>query len=258
MYACVHTFSFLHLIYIYVVGDNFAPLVSQVLNDYFLAPEYLHLPRRMLRGGDFDISHRNHGGSNPAHLRLMDDLMMDTTLGLAEADGHCFSRIVWGYGAHVLYYDTLVTMRRLVADFTHKFIQKVYKLPEPIEFSSSLSIPSSRSAVPSKSHIGKDASPTITAITSTTSIGQHQNLSQDTQFDFSGLKIVYFTRGSSGKGRTMQGEASLVRALRDRGARVLFCCDFSKATLEDQLAYAIHADVVCLAYCIVLYCIVLL
>lgn len=214
----------------FIVGDNFAPLVSQVLHDYFLAPEYIHLPRRMLRGGDFDVNHRSHGvgsSNNPAHLQLMDDLMTDSTLGLAEADGHCFNRVVWGYGAHVLYYDTLVTMRRLVADFTHKFIQKVYKLSEPVEFKTG-----AQHVTASHSHTGHLS----------------QNLTHNVNFNFHGLKIVFFTRGSSGKGRTMQREASLVQALRDHGALVLFCCDFSKATLQDQLSYAVHADVVSLFY----------
>lgn len=173
----------------------------------------------MLRGGDFESSQRGHGGSNPAHLRLMEDLMTHGTLGLAEADGHCFTRVVWGYGAHVLYYDTLVVMRRLVGDFTHRFIQKVYKLPVPVEFAAKAS---SRRL----------------------EIDSNQDQSVNSGLDFGGLKIVYFTRGSSGKGRTMQGEASLVQELRDRGALVVFCCDFSKATLEDQLSMAVHADVV--------------
>jgi hypothetical protein len=61
---------------------------------------------------------------------------------------------------------------------------------------------------------------------------------------FRGLRIVFYTRGSSGKGRSMQNEVLLVRYLVERGAFVVFCCDFSSVALDQQLAYAAHADVV--------------
>ena len=61
----------------------------------------------------------------------------------------------------------------------------------------------------------------------------------------SGLNVVFYTRGSSGTGRSMQGEELLLlRRLAAKGANVVFCCEFSLITIEQQLALALHADVV--------------
>ena len=58
------------------------------------------------------------------------------------------------------------------------------------------------------------------------------------------LKIVIYSRGSSGKGRSMQGEDLLLKGLQEEGAAVVMCCDFERTSLEDQLSFALHADVV--------------
>ena len=47
------------------VGDNFAPLASQIMLDALLAPEFLHMPRKALVGfqpgmsGEFDTGEAN-------------------------------------------------------------------------------------------------------------------------------------------------------------------------------------------------------
>lgn len=58
------------------------------------------------------------------------------------------------------------------------------------------------------------------------------------------MKIVVYSRGSSGKGRTMANEQLLVTALQSKGADAFLCCDFSTTTLYQQLYYAYHADIV--------------
>jgi hypothetical protein len=58
------------------------------------------------------------------------------------------------------------------------------------------------------------------------------------------MKIVVYSRGNSGKGRTMANEQLLVAALQSKGADAFLCCDFSTTTLHQQLYYAYNADVV--------------
>lgn len=58
------------------------------------------------------------------------------------------------------------------------------------------------------------------------------------------LRVVIYTRGSSGQGRTIQNEALLASELTARGAEVMHCCDFGKVGLEQQLYIASQADVV--------------
>ena len=58
------------------------------------------------------------------------------------------------------------------------------------------------------------------------------------------LRVVIYTRGSSGLGRTIQNEALLKQELQSRGADVLHCCDFTRVGLAQQLYIARQADVV--------------
>jgi len=58
------------------------------------------------------------------------------------------------------------------------------------------------------------------------------------------MKMLVYTRGNSGKGRTMQDEGLLVNALQSYGANVFLCCDFHSMSLELQLLHAYYDDVV--------------
>lgn len=58
------------------------------------------------------------------------------------------------------------------------------------------------------------------------------------------LKIVIFTRGDSGFGRSLPGEVLLARGLREMGALVAICCNFDEISLAQQLGYGYHADAV--------------
>jgi hypothetical protein len=58
------------------------------------------------------------------------------------------------------------------------------------------------------------------------------------------LKALVYTRGNSGKGRTIQNEDMIARALQSRGAQVFICCNFANTSLEQQLYYALHADII--------------
>jgi hypothetical protein len=61
---------------------------------------------------------------------------------------------------------------------------------------------------------------------------------------FSGMRMLVYTRGGSGRGRTMQNEQALVAQLQTMGANVFLCCDFNTMSLEQQLLHAYYADVV--------------
>lgn len=58
------------------------------------------------------------------------------------------------------------------------------------------------------------------------------------------LNIIVYTRGNSGKGRTMRDEGLIVNALQRHGANAFLCCNFANTSLEQQLYYAYQADVI--------------
>jgi hypothetical protein len=58
------------------------------------------------------------------------------------------------------------------------------------------------------------------------------------------LNIIVYTRGNSGKGRTMRQEELIVKALQEKGANAFLCCNFGNTSLEQQLYYAYNADVI--------------
>lgn len=204
------------------VGDNFAPLASQILMDAFMNPAFLHLPRMGLVGfpGHSESDH------TVPHLRLVDDLM---TAGFTKADhleGMCFRRVAWGHGPHVLYLDSLVVLRRIMADFARSYVMNNYKISPPKEF---VSITGGGGGGAGAATVDKAPGDSLVV-------------------DGRPLRVVLYSRGTSGKGRSMQGEDLIIKALTLHGAEAAICCDFSRSTLEEQLAYAVHADVVSLCY----------
>lgn len=58
------------------------------------------------------------------------------------------------------------------------------------------------------------------------------------------LRVTLYSRGSSGKGRSIKGEDLLVNALRAKGALVAHLSDFGALSLDQQLSFAIHSDLV--------------
>lgn len=157
-----------------------------------------------------------------------------------QLDRVCFKRVMWGHGAHVLYYDTLVTLRRQVAEFSHLFAQKLYKLQLPFEFQNLTIDPTYDKHYKWRNNFRLFNNDSIAAAKLSV-----LKIKSKTQLEnYKGLRVVFFTRGSSGKGRSMKGEELIVHRLTALGAKVALCCDYSRATLEEQLAYAVNADVV--------------
>lgn len=187
---------------------------------------------------------------------------MDTC---GQVNGMCFRRVVWGHGPHVLYQDTTVALRRLTAEFARKLVFKFYNISYPTVFWSNSNssgrpgafknnltswqvkqpAPSTTAALQIENKIvlyggaeGKQQpNPDLVPVTMTGAATVDRG-------PLSGLNIVFYTRGNSGTGRSMQGEELLLRRLAAEGANVVYCCEFSLITIEQQLALALHADVV--------------
>lgn len=223
----------------HAIGDNLAPLISQIVLDYFLEPSLLHQPRMALSG----FQPVNHEQPNK-HLQMVQDIMTHKSMNLDEMNGMCFRRVIWGHGVHVLYYDTVVRLRRLTADFAHNFVMKRYNLAIPEEFRVDITYPSSSTSSNSTLKSIKTSTRHL-SIVSPSQLFPNLQQQYSKEFDLlQGLKIVLFTRGNSGRGRSIQGEELIISALRKLGAKVASCCEFAVASLETQLAYAAHADVV--------------
>lgn len=122
----------------------------------------------------------------------------------------CFSRMIWGHGSHVMYYDTLLQMRRMIGDFARSFSSIIFDLKVPVVFEKSITTSSKLPLV----------------------------------YDDNSLKVVLFTRGTTGKGRSMQGEDKLLQSLFFAGAVSTWCCNFENTPLAEQIAFAYHADVI--------------
>jgi hypothetical protein len=197
------------------VADNFIPIVQQIMLDYILDPDYVNLPRIKLQGFVPD-----RGIKSIAHMNLVNDIFSSGTLSIDDASGVCFRRVVWGTGMHVLYHDTVVAMRRLIADFVYEYVNSRYVKNVPETF-----------------RVQRSSNSNDVTKVSTTYNTSSQSFNQT-------LNVVIFSRGTSGKGRSMSGENLIQSALESLGANVMLCCDFSTTTLETQLSLAAHADVV--------------
>lgn len=168
--------------FVIIVGDNFAPLASQIVMDAFLAPQFLHLPRLALVGFQPGFTGVNEN-VGVLHLHLLRHLMTDGYTTVDQLDGTCFSRIAWGHGAHLLYYDTLVVLRRLVAEFSRKFVTQFFNLSTPQVFL--------------RSNNSFRASTTIQTN------GLHPMFDRLMK-NGKPLNVVLFSRGNSGRGRLPQ------------------------------------------------------
>jgi len=299
--------STIHNVY-HAVGDNILPLIAQIILDAYLAPQMLHLPRMFLQygsGSDSISGHHKQSRNGVPHLDLLHKLTSAGSITLAQADGMCFRRVVWGHGPHVLYQDSLVTLRRLSAAFARQLALRCYNLTYPLDFLSSYSdssknevneVPATTTTIDTSSSSGtsknlnnhnnnkvkhtkkngrllfndtntsngtsshrrliqlysgsRTSSDSVKFAenpmqsSSIISLDNQRNTNNNNGGQLRGLNIVFFTRGSSGRGRTMQGEELLLQRLLKEGARAVLCCDFNAVTAADQLALAVHADVI--------------
>ena len=110
-----------------------------------------------------------------------------------------------------MFFDGFIFLRRLVTKFARRFVAAMYNLQVPKAFS----LPSTSKG--GGSLVNPDNSP---------------------------LRVVLFTRGSSGRGRSMKGEDKLVQGINNAGGLAVLCCDYDKTSLEEQLSFAYYADAV--------------
>jgi hypothetical protein len=162
----------------------------------------------------------------------------------------CFRRISWGHGSQVMYFDVNVHVRRIAADFTRRFISNIYRIPIPQPFLN-LTDQLERSREQTESSLslaGADISApayyNLTSNSSGSSLVRHRLSENRFVIDGHPMRITLYTRGSSGRGRTIQGENKLMEHLNSLGAIAAICCDFSKTSMEDQIGYAYYADAV--------------
>eukprot|EP01031_Cornospumella_fuschlensis_P030118 gene30118-36383_t len=215
-----------HNIY-HSVSDNVLVAISAILTDAYLRPDMLFKPRKMLIDYNPELFRQNNPKERHSvtemgtpHMRLLREVMSDGVIPLKELSGTCYRRVVWDTEPHTNYLVTLQTLRRKMGTFARLFGAKVLERflqhENPSWITQSLFV---------KGELAKNKKALVS------STGKP-------------LRIVIYTRGSSGQGRTIQNEALLASELMSRGAEVMHCCDFGKVGLEQQLYIASQADVI--------------
>ena len=79
----------------HVMVDNFLTLAAQIIADAFYFPEYLYLPRLILTGYGPPRSQAM------PHAQLYDSLASAGSINVKDADGVCFSRVVYNRGPRI-------------------------------------------------------------------------------------------------------------------------------------------------------------
>lgn len=189
----------------------------------------------------------------------------------------CFRRISWGHGPHIFYVDSLQVLRRQVAKFARLFVEKLlkrYKQKVATSFENRWGTLISDSKIdhrrlqlregkamgglrkqnvklhrkPIEDEVGqlKGGQNTRKPNNEPTAVNVNMTYKGNGSLlvDNRPMRVVLYTRGSSGRGRTIQNELLLVQAFKERGAEAFICCDFGSTSLEQQLYYAYHADLV--------------
>ena len=208
-------------------------VVSLILTDKEVDSEFLHSPRMM-----FDGFWPGPNSDAVSHLEMMDRLMSAGYSSLAQAEGKCFRRVVWGGGPSIFYSDTRVVLRRLCSDFGRIMMRRCYDMKMPSAFKSSVGdlevIQSHLESVspvpplPLKSTVpipGTVLTTSSAISTNESESGHHLANGPDTgltmmkstdlmgslhlgklQVNGRPLRVVLYTRGNSGTKRTIQVE----------------------------------------------------
>lgn len=170
----------------------------------------------------------------------------------------CFRRVMWGQAAHLLYAHTRLKLGRLASDFARNHLRHFYDMSVPIAFASTGRQPDTRVSSADTSLIsGEPSANTSSAIT--ISSNQSSDSSQNSSVpgrntDGSPLRVVLFSRGGDGYGRTLMNEQHIVDHMNTLpGVIATMCCDFKTVSFDKQLAIAYHADVVCKIRTILIY-----
>lgn len=263
-----------------IVNDNVVPLLSLVVLDAFHHPDLLYADRALLTG----IHPPADREQVPHLAGLLSAAIPTSFALGGSAEGVCFRRVAWGGGVKVMYQHLLGAVRSLSAALLREITVMAFNPADPYPIMSfgnssyahstvdaavgtvSASKRSLQMAKGTKrkgqkiqqranddSTEGLDPSargtPANQRKINTLSVIAKSNLNTSTtamshQQARRPMNVVIYTRGSSGVGRTIQGEELLRDRLLALGARAAICCDFRKVSLSDQLGYAVHADAI--------------
>lgn len=106
------------------VNDNVLPLLSQVVQDYYLYPEFAYAPRARL------VGHAVAGGKVVPHVGILAKAV-PTTFHLDKLHGACFQRVIWGSGLRLIYNHVLGRLRRESMDLLRAVVMMGYAPPNP-------------------------------------------------------------------------------------------------------------------------------
>lgn len=139
------------------------------------------------------------------HFHLQSRLYSGGVHKWAELDGTCFERIVWGRGPHAIFHFHMAKQRRMASDFARIHASMLFDLQAPALW--------------------------------------REEAKAETQ-GVKGMKVVLYTRGESGQGRSLANEAIIIQTLQQAGVRAVKCCDYvASNSVATQLSLAYHADV---------------
>eukprot|EP01041_Mallomonas_annulata_P004158 gene4158-8264_t len=212
----------------HMLNDNMLPLMTQIILDLFLAPEYAHLPHMSLSNEKHHVKTNRYrrkpfrAGRYPdnllaptkiPHAILYKKLFEGGELDMESANGMCFRRVAWGSGLRIHYTDAMVVLRRLTADFARLLAMMTYNPPVPQPFIYEVKREKKTSHRPLQSRDGRS------------------------------LRIVYLSRGAWGSGRSLADPSIIINRLSERGASVLLC-GHAHSNITAQLSCVAHADVI--------------
>jgi hypothetical protein len=191
-------------------------------------PQYAKKPRRLFIPGG--VHYESYLKVVP-HLLLQHDLFSGGhahSLTHPMISGTCFDRIVYGMGPHAMYPNEFTTIRRLASEFARRQAQKMYSLQVPqawMNGNTAFAHLSTTDAIPDNGVTVKDAYKRGAAPLK--------------------LRIVFFSRGPSGKGRTISHEQLAITEMLKAGHQVIYFYDYKRVdSLEAQLSLAYHCDII--------------
>ena len=196
----------------HTISDNYIPMISQIFMDAYTQSPYLKKPRMVVIHKVSVIAGGLKNGESGSHFYLQSKLYSGGIRTWGEIAGTCFERIVWGRGPHAIFHLHLAKQRRIASDFARIHASVLFDLQVPAMW--------------------REESSTRTE-------------SQGGAGGVKGMKVVLYTRGESGHGRSLANEAVIIQTLQEAGVRAVKCCDYSAAnSLTTQLGFAYYADAV--------------
>eukprot|EP01041_Mallomonas_annulata_P000369 gene369-673_t len=234
----LHVFGRKHLRNIFhILNDHILPIMSQIILDLFIFPEYAELPRM----------HLNCCNNPPLlipyiapHTELYKLLFEGGEINILKVDNVCFRRVAWGTGVRLHYVDALVTLRRLTSDLARSLVLKAYHHHHHYHHTLPMNTPTPPPHPHDPHHQEEQKHSSKNGVTLS------KSMSLSLVRDGRPLRIVYMSRGDSGLGRTLKNESVVIDTLTGKGGAIVStCCDNGAIrSLSAQLKDVMHADVI--------------